>query len=135
MNNINPLYLLLFFTSVALFMIYQTSNMEKKTAYVIQQNTTLEKSGQYVKTLKDRWKNPKESQKRIDAVLALREFKAKVTQKSYKKGIYHIELKELSSLQLDKFNNKILNESVSIKKMSLLRNADKTVTLIMEFIL
>ena len=133
MNKINPLYLLLIFTSVALFMVYQTANVENKTAHAIRSNTVLEQTGKHVKVLKDHWKDPKESQKRIDAILNKHAFKQKVSKKEQKKGTYYVQLDALTATELDKLTNKFFNESVSIKKMTMIRNGDKNVTVSLEF--
>ncbi len=133
MNKINPLYLLLIFASIALFMVYQTAHIENKTAHMIQSNTVLEQTGRHVKVLKDHWKNPKESQKRIDAILGKPAFKQKLRKKEQKKGTYYVQLDALTAIELDKLTNKFFNESVSIKKMTMIRNGDKNVTLSLEF--
>ena len=133
MNKINPLYLLLFFALVALFMIYQTKRLESKTAVAVQHNTTLEKTGKQVHVLKEQWKDTKASQKRIDAILNQHQFKQKVVKKEKKKGVLHVQLDALSAAELDKLINKLFNESVSVKKVRMIRNADKNVTVSLEF--
>ncbi|RLA71543.1 MAG: hypothetical protein DRG24_05285 [Epsilonproteobacteria bacterium] len=133
MNKINPLYLLLFFALVALFMVYQTKHLESKTAIAIQHNTTLEKTGKRVHILKEQWKDDKASQKRIDSILNQHQFKRKVVKKEKKKGVLHVQLDALSAAELDKLINKFFNESVSLKKVRMIRNADKNVTVSLEF--
>jgi len=133
MNKINPLYFLLFFTLVALFMVYQTKRVESETATAIQHNTTLEKTGKHVHMLKERWKDSKASLKRINAILNQHQFKQKIVKKEKKKGIFYVQLDALSAAELDKLTNKLLNESVTLKKMSMIRNADKNVTVSLEF--
>jgi hypothetical protein len=133
MNKINPLYLFAFLVLVALFMIYQNSRIQSKMLLATQKSAQLERTGKHIKTLKQQWKDPKKAQKRIDTVLSQHIFKSKVVKKERKKGLYIIELKELTEVQLDKLTNKLLNEPLSIKKIKMTRNGDKSVDVYMEF--
>ena len=133
MNKINPLYLFAFLVLVALFMVYQNSRIESKIVLTAQKNAQLERTGKHIKMLKQQWKNPKKAQRRIETVLSQHMFKKNVVKKERKKEIYKIELKELTAVQLDKLINKLLNESLSIKKIKMTRNGDKNVSVYMEF--
>jgi len=135
MNKIHPLYLFGFLVMIALFMVYQNSRIQTKIVLTAQKNAQLERTGKHIKQLKEQWKNPKKAQKRIDTVLSQQAFKAKVVRKERKKEVYKIELKELAAAQLDRLVNKLLNESLNIKKIKMTRNDDKNVSVYMEFIL
>jgi len=133
MNKISPLYLSVFLLLVALFMAYQNDHIESKIALTAQKSAQLERVGKHIKALKQQWKNPKKAQKRIDTILLQHAFKSHVIKKERKKGSYKIELKELTAVQLDKFINKLLNEPLSVKKVKMTRNSDKSVDVYMEF--
>ncbi len=135
MNKIHPLYLFGFLVMIALFMVYQNSRIQTKIVLTAQKNAQLERTGKHIKQLKEQWKNPKKAQKRIDTVLSQQALKAKVVRKERKKEVYKIELKELAAAQLDRLVNKLLNESLNIKKIKMTRNDDKNVSVYMEFIL
>ncbi len=135
MNKINPLYLFLFFAFVALFMAYQSSQTELKTAYAAQKNSQLERTGKQIMSLKDQWNNPQKAQKRIDSIISQRAFAKKITKKEHKKGKYRIEFKGLGAAQLDNLTTKLLNESLIINSLKIVRNNKKELIVVMEFAL
>jgi hypothetical protein len=135
MNKIHPLYLFGFLVMIALFMVYQNGRIQTKIVSTAQKNAQLERTGKHIKELKEQWKNPKKAQKRIDTVLSQQVFRTKVVKKERKKEVYRIELKELTAAQLDRLINKLLNESLNIKKIRMTRNYDKNVSVYMEFTL
>ena len=133
MNKINPLYLFAFLALVALFMVYQNTHVQSKIVLTAQKSAQIERVGKHIKVLKQQWKNPKRAQKRIDTILLQHAFKPHVVKKERKKGLYKIELKGLTALQLDKLVNKLLNEPLNVKKIKMTRNGDKNVSAYMEF--
>jgi hypothetical protein len=135
MSKINPLYILGFFLFMALLMIYQNSAMEKKIALKAQENAATQMLGKKVAALKSQWKDPKAAQKRVDAVLGLRQLKSKVTKRQKKARVYYVTVSELSARELDTLSAKLLNETVIVKSLKLTRNGDRNVTAEWEFAL
>ena len=135
MNKINPLYLLGIFIAVALLMMYESWAMEKKISRKAQENAQTEMLGKKVASLKTRWKDPKKARSRIDAVLNMRPFASKAGERRYKSGVYKVTVKELSAQELDRLSAKLLNETVPFKRLEMLRNGDRNVTVTMEFAL
>lgn len=135
MNKINPLYTLGFFMLMALIMIYQSSAMDGKISDQAKKNAETELLGKKIMALKSRWKDSAEAQRKIDAVLAHRTLAPSVTKRSKKSGIYHVQLSELNGKALNRVSAKLLNETVPLKSIKMVRNGDKNVTVDMEFAL
>lgn len=133
MNKINPLYIFGFFTMAALLMVYRSSALEADIAAQAQANAAMQAEGKMLAALKAQWKDPQAAQKKIDAVLGLRQLKNKVGTREKKAGVYTVELKALSARQLNTMSGKLLNEAVSVKSLKLTRNGDKNVTAVWEF--
>ena len=135
MNKINPFYILGFFVLMALLMMYENHHMEQKISAKAQANAATQILGKKVASLKSRWKNPKQAQKKIDAVLGLKQFSSKVRKRVKKSGVYKIEVAELNAREVDTLVTKLLNETVSVKSLKIVRNGDKNVTVDWEFAL
>lgn len=135
MNKINPLYIFGFFAFMALLMMYQSGRMENKISAKAQENAAAQILGKKIAALKSQWKDPEVAQKKIDAVMGLRQLKPKVETREKKGGIYHVVVNEISSSELDTMTAKILNETISVKSVKLTRNGDRNVTADWEFIL
>ena len=130
MNKINPLYMLVFFVVVAFLMVYKSIQVQNKIVQTARHNVQTEYDGSYIKSLKDRWKNPKEMQKRLDKVLS--RFTKQVTSKEKKRSIYIIKANVLNGQSADKFVNALLNEAITLKKITLERTSKTTMSMIME---
>ena len=135
MNKINPLYILGFFVLMAVLMMYENHRMEQKISAKAQQNAATQLLGKKVASLKARWKDPKAAQRKIDAVLGVKPFESKVTKRQKKNGTYKVRVAELDARAVDTLVTKLLNETVSVKSMKIVRNGDKNVTVDWEFVL
>jgi len=132
MNKINPLYLLGFFILVFLLVVYKTEVMQKKIVLNAQNNVQIEADAKEIYLLKGRWKNQKQMIIRLKKILEHKAFASKVTKKQRKRNIYQIELKNLDYRTLDSFVNKILNEAIIIKKMTIQRNSENSASVSLE---
>lgn len=133
MNKINPLYIFGFFAMAAVLMVYRSSAIEADIAAQAQTNAGMQIEGKKLAALKAQWKDPQAAQKKIDAVLGLRQLKNKVDTREKKAGVYTVELKALSAQQLNMMSGKLLNEAISVKALKLTRNGDNNVTAMWEF--
>lgn len=132
MSKLNPLYFLGFFLFVAILMVYKTVSTQEKIMEINIQNIQTESDGKQIQLLKDRWKDSKKMQKRIDTILTHSTFAKKVVKKEKKRNSYKIELQELDQRGLDAFINKILNEPIIIKTMKIQRFSDSNASVSME---
>lgn len=130
MNKINPLYMLAFFIFIALLSFVMSYNQKIEIAQMAQKNALLEQEGEKISALKSQWSDAKKSKKRIDKVL--RRYSDYIGEKGIKKGIYFMELNNLDKRHLDGFVNTMLNESVTLKRLSIARISDKNATVVME---
>ncbi len=130
MNKINPLYILIFFVIVAFLMVYKSVQTQNKIVTIARHNVQIEQDGSYIKTLKDRWKNPKMSQKRLESVLS--KFPKEITSKEKKKGTYIIKAKTLNARSADKLMNALLNEAITFKKIKLEHTSKTTINMLLE---
>lgn len=135
MNKINPLYTLGFFVLMAVVMIYQNSAMEEKISEQAQANAETELLGKQIAALKSQWKDSGAATRKIDAVLAQRAIAPKITSRTKKGGEYHVQVSELNAKALNTLTAKLLNESVPVKSVKMVRNGDKNVTVDLEFAL
>lgn len=135
MNKINPLYTFAFFAIMALFMIFQSSGMDRKITEQAQQNAETELLGKQMGTLKARWKNTAEATRKIDSILTQKKIAGHVKSKVKKQNVYTVRVSELSGTQLDWLSAKILNETLPVKSITMVRNDDKNVTVDLEFAL
>jgi hypothetical protein len=132
MNKINPLYILGFFTLALILIIYKTSVMQEKISIVTQKNVQIEEDGKQIQLLKKRWKNQKLMTQRLKKILNHKSFAKKVTKKEKKRNIYSIKLENLDYRTLDSFTNKILNEAIIIKKMTIERFSENNASVSLE---
>jgi hypothetical protein len=132
MNKINPLYILGFFTLALILIIYKTSVMQEKISIVTQKNVQIEEDGKQIQLLKKRWKNQKLMTQRLKKILNHKSFAKKVTKKEKKRNIYSIKLENLDYRTLDSFTNKILNEAIIIKKMTIERFSENNASISLE---
>ena len=132
MNKINPLYLLISLSVIALIMISLSLSTQTRLGEVAKESAILEVNGKYISSLKKRWKNPKKSKQSIERILSMRQFKENIVSKNFSKGIYKLELETLDVVRLDSFVNKILAQSVEIKSLQINRMSDKNASLTME---
>jgi predicted membrane-bound dolichyl-phosphate-mannose-protein mannosyltransferase len=130
MNKINPLYILIFFVIVAFLMVYKSVQTQNKIVTIARHNVQIEQDGSYIKALKDRWKNPKMSQKRLENVLS--KFPKEITSKEKKKGTYIIKAKTLNARSADKLMNALLNEAITFKKIKLEHTSKTTISMLLE---
>lgn len=133
MNKIDPLYILGFFVLMTLMMAYQGSSMERKAATQASINAKTEQMAKRFTALKERWKDRKKSQERIERVLGLRALSKHIIKKEKKQGKYRIEMAPLNASQINMLVSKIFNSEVRIKSVDLMRNGDKSVSAVMEF--
>jgi hypothetical protein len=132
MSKINPLYLLGFFLFVAVLMIYKTGSTQEKINDLTASNVQIEADGKQIQLLKERWKDSKRMQKRIESILSHHTFKNNVIKKEKKKNRYIFQLHELDQRTLDAFTNKILNEPIIVKKMEIERFSDSNASISLE---
>ncbi len=130
MNKINPLYMLIFFVVVAFLMVYKSMQTQDKIIQTARHNVQIEQDGSYIKSLKDRWKSPKESKKRLEKILS--KFTKVITSKEKKRGVYIIKADSLNDRNADKLINALLNEAITLKKMTLEHTSKTTVSMVME---
>ena len=130
MNKINPLYMLIFFVIVALLMVYKSVQTQNNIVKTARHNVQIEQDGSYIKALKDRWKNPKESKKRLEKILS--KFTKEITSKEKKKGVYIIKAKTLDARSADKLINALLNEALTFKKIKLEHTSKTTINMLIE---
>jgi len=133
MNKINPLYLLALFAFAALVLVVQTNALEDRISRQAQENAATQKLGKKIMALKSDWKESAASAKKIDAVLGLRELSARVTSRERKGGVYKVVLSELNAREVDTLFAKLLNETLSVKSIDLVRNGDRNVSVTWEF--
>lgn len=124
--------MLVFFVIVALFMVYNASKVEQRTIEIQRQNVTIEENGKALQALKSRWKNPEHSKKVIDGVLSDSSLAGTQVVKAIKKGIYIVNIENLEPQTLDRMVNKLFNESVAIKKISIEKISEHNATVQME---
>ncbi len=132
MSKLNPLYMLLFFVGVALLMIYKVGSTQNEIIRLSQVNVENETFGKEIALLKGRWKNTNSSVRKIEAIMSHKTFKSHIVKKEKTRNIYVIALENLDGKTLDSFTNKLLNESISVKKLSLERFSDSNATLNVE---
>ncbi|MEA3521474.1 MAG: hypothetical protein U9R50_00710 [Campylobacterota bacterium] len=132
MNKINPLFLLGFFVLVAILMIYKSNVTQSKIMIVNQNNIQAEADGKKIQLLKQRWKDQKMMKKRIDTLLSHSAYANKVVKKEKKRNSYILKLEGLDYRSLDSFTNKILNETISIKKMTIERFSEHSASITVE---
>jgi len=135
MNKINPLYMLLFFTAIALLMMFQSASTQSAIIETSKQSALLEVDGKYVSALKGKWKDSKKSKKQLDRILSHAAFKNNIVSKNLSKGLYKVQLENLDVRSLDSFVNKVLGESLEIKSLQIDRMSDKNASLMLECIL
>ncbi len=135
MNKIHPLYILGFFVLMVFFMVYESARTEEKISLKAQENARTQLLGKKIASLKERWKDPAKARKKIDAILAAKPFAAKVRRREKKQGLYKIRIVELDARSLDRLTGKVLNETLTLKSMKMVRNGDKNVTVDLEFVL
>ncbi len=132
MNKINPLFLLGFFIFVAVLMIYKSNVTQSKIMIVNQNNIQAEADGKKIQLLKKRWKDQKAMKKRIDMLLSHKTYASKVIKKEKKRNSYVFRLEGLDYRLLDSFTNKLLNEAIVIKKMTIERSSQSNASLNVE---
>ncbi len=135
MNKINPIYILLFFISITLFMMYQSSSMQDKISEQEQKNSTILQSGKQLKVLQERWGDSQSAKRDIDKVLELKQLSKKLKSATLDDGIYTIKLDALTAREVDTLTSKLLNLSVEIESINYKRDSDKSVSVEMEFVL
>jgi predicted Zn-dependent peptidase len=122
--------MLIFFVIVAFLMVYKSVQMQNKIVQTARHNVQLEHDGSYIKSLKDRWKNPKETKKRLNKILS--KFKKQITSQEKKRGVYIIRAKSLNDQSADRLINALLNEAVTLKKITLEHTSKTTISMVME---
>ena len=132
MNKINPLYMLVAFSAVAILMIVMSVSEQDAIIETSQSNAVLEVEGQYISGLKDKWKNAKLAKKRIDRILSHSSIKPHILDAKVSKGVYKIELGNVDVRALDSFVNKMLNETIELKSLQIDRMSDKNASVVME---
>ncbi len=135
MSKINPIYILIFFTAIALLMMYKSSQMQDKISTQAQKNALTMQKGKSVAALQKSWGDQHDIKADIDKILSISALKRKLKSSSLKDGIYNIKLDSLKSRELDILTAKILNENIEIDSIKYRRNADKNVSVEMEFVL
>ena len=133
MNKINPLYLVIFFMLVALLMIVSSRGVEQNIVRVAQESAVLEVEGKYISGLREQWKDAKKSKKRVERILSMPLFSPHIVSKNLSKGVYSMQLENLDVHAVDSFVNKMLSQSVEIKRLQIDRINDKNATVVMEF--
>ncbi|GEM_PF-1404528 len=132
MNKINPLYILGFFVLVLILTIVQNHSMQNKIAEATQLVSSIKQNGQKIATLKEHWKNSKQTLQHIESLLNQKPFNSKVVKNERKSSRYTIALEHLDAPLLDRFLGKILNEYVVLKKISIDRSSGTDISVALE---
>lgn len=135
MNKLHPIYYLAFFVVVAIIMIYKVTATQQQIAILHQNNIANEALGKELLLMKERWKDAQKAQARLEGVLGNRSFKANVTKKDKKRNVYAVTLENLDGRTLDIFTSKLLNEYVTVKKISIERFSDSNASVSLECVL
>jgi len=133
--KMHPLYGLGLALFLAVVAAVSDFRLERECFRLQHLNLETEATGKTLSQLKAAWKDSKRDRSDIDAVLNQRDVKAHIKSKTADRGVYRIEATELGPKELDTMLGKLLNESVSIKKLELQRNGDTNVSAVMEFTL
>lgn len=135
MNKINPLYIFAFFGFMAILMIFEGMKLEGKIAEQAQTNIQKQALGEKLQSLRQQWNDAQAAQKKIDAVLGLKQLADRVKTREKKADIYKVVVENLDAGEIDTLTAKLLNEAITVKTLSLTRNGDKNVTAAWEFAL
>jgi hypothetical protein len=134
MNRFNNLHLLGVVFLLALAMLYLTVRTEGRIADAATENSKSEQLGKKIMQMKKTWDDaPAQTQRRIDRLLAGPVFKPYVAQKEKVRDVYRVKLRSVPAGHLDQLTTKLLNDTVPVKQLQIVRNSDKNVSMTVEF--
>lgn len=133
--KVNPLFILLLLVIIFGLVLYKNVTMEKKMAGAASYIKQVEKKAITISSMKNSWQNPKISQQKVQSILRHPFLgKAEVTQE-VRQGRLIATVKKANKQALDTLCNKILNETLTIKKFTILRQSDQMADVELEIIL
>ena len=122
MNRLNPLYIILLFTTILFLSFYTTSNEKKLYLEKINEVKNLQTKALEFKSLVNSWTNEKYINSTLDEILKAQIFVNQQITKTATKEAIKIKIESANPQVLDTFLNRVLNKQLIIKKLEINSN-------------
>ncbi len=132
MNKINPLYILLFFVFFAVIMAWMTSQKREQEQELLHEISLMRQEGEYIGALKSRWKDDAKDLQKLERITKRITAKGDDIKVKKEKGIYRLDMPMLAGSQVEKFVNDVLNETINLESLELVRTGDNNISLTLE---
>lgn len=130
--KVNPLYILLLLLAVFSVVFYKANQAEERFTESGRFIFQLEKKANTISELRNSWQNPADSRKKIDSILRHPFMGKSEINRRTRQNKEEITIKKVNKQALDMLSGKILNETLKITKLSIVREDKNTVTVQME---
>jgi hypothetical protein len=132
MNKINPLYILLFFVFFAVIMAWMTSQKREQEQELLHEISLMRQEGEYIGALKSRWKDDAKDLQKLERITKRIRAKGDDIKVKKEKGMYRLNMPVLTGSQAEKFVNDVLNETINLESLELVRTGDNNISLTLE---
>lgn len=122
MNRLNPLYIILLFTTILFLSFYTTSNEKSLYLEKINEVKSLQTKALEFKSLVNSWTNEKYINSTLDEILKAQIFVNQQITKTATKEAIKIKIESANPQVLDTFLNRVLNKQLIIKKLEINSN-------------
>ena len=122
MNRLNPLYIILLFTTILFLSFYTTSNEKSLYLEKINEVKNLQTKALEFKSLVNSWTNEKYINSTLDEILKAQIFVNQQVTKTATKEAIKIKIESANPQVLDTFLNRVLNKQLIIKKLEINSN-------------
>ena len=122
MNRLNPLYIILLFTTILFLSFYTTSNEKSLYLEKINEVKSLQTKALEFKSLVNSWTNEKYINSTLDEILKAQIFVNQQITKTATKETIKIKIESANPQVLDTFLNRVLNKQLIIKKLEINSN-------------
>lgn len=122
MNRLNPLYIILLFTTILFLSFYTTSNEKSLYLEKINEVKNLQTKALEFKSLVNSWTNEKYINSTLDEILKAQIFVNQQITKTATKEAIKIKIESANPQVLDTFLNRVLNKQLIIKKLEINSN-------------
>lgn len=132
MNKINPLYILLFFVFFAVIMAWMTSQKREQEQELLHEISLMRQEGEYIGALKSRWKDDAKDLQKLERTTKRIRAKGDDIKVKKEKGMYRLDMPVLTGSQAEKLVNDVLNETINLESLELIRTGDNNISLTLE---
>jgi hypothetical protein len=113
-------------------MAWMTSQKREQEQELLHEISLMRQEGEYIGALKSRWKDDAKDLQKLERITKRIRAKGDDIKVKKEKGMYRLNMPVLTGSQAEKFVNDVLNETINLESLELVRTGDNNISLTLE---